>query len=146
VKYVEKASGVYRDYHPDYFRLIATVRAYEALNMTAFIFLGGIMVLVLCGFTMPMLMPLVAMAVGLAYVGYGILAAVRSAEALEWPVWLMVVLHLVTTPVLILNAILLVILVVTMKRSLREFGVTPGVLSVPESELMVLQKMMVRYR
>ncbi len=104
------------------------------------------MVLVLCGFTMPMLMPLVAMAVGLAYVGYGILAAVRSAEALEWPVWLMVVLHLVTTPVLILNAILLVILAVTIKRSLREFGVTPGVLSVPESELMVLQKMMVRYR
>lgn len=138
--------GAFRDYHPDYFRVQALARAYSALNTTAFVFLAALLVLPVVGLVALNLLPWVALGFGIAYLITGIFAAIDSAEALEWPKWLMVGLHLVTLGALLLNALLLMALVSTMRTKLKEFGVRLGSVGVNPEDLAVLERRLIRYR
>ena len=146
MKYTERGMGAFRDYHPDYFRVQALARAYSALNTTAFVFLAALLVLPVVGLVALNLLPWVALGFGIAYLITGIFAAIDSAEALEWPKWLMVGLHLVTLGALLLNALLLMALVSTMRTKLKEFGVRLGSVGVNPEDLAVLERRLIRYR
>lgn len=135
-----------RVYHPDFFRVNDLVHAYEQLNRTAFVFLVGLFVVPIVYLLAPTL-AIYAAAVFLAGVmGYGISAVKSTADALGMPAWLLVALHIGLAVFAVPSFFYMMFLVRLVRKSLLEFGIKPGMMSVDRAEMMAVQKLMIGRR
>lgn len=135
-----------RVYHPDFFRVNDLVHAYEQLNRTAFVFLVGLFVVPIVYLLAPTL-AIYAVAVFLAGVmGYGISAVKSTADALDMPAWLLIALHIGLAAFAVPSFFYMMFLVRLVRKSLLEFGIKPGMMSVDRAEMMAVQKLMIGRR
>ncbi|QYK54594.1 MAG: hypothetical protein KF824_06750 [Fimbriimonadaceae bacterium] len=135
-----------RVYHPDFFRVNDLVHAYEQLNRTAFVFLVGFFVVPIVYLLAPTL-AIYAVAVFLAGVmGYGISAVKSTADALDMPAWLLIALHIGLAAFALPSFFYMMFLVRLVRKSLLEFGIKPGTMSVDRAEMMAVQKLMIGRR
>lgn len=135
-----------RVYHPDFFRVNDLVHAYEQLNRTAFVFLVGLFVVPIVYLLAPTL-AIYAVAVFLAGVmGYGISAVKSTADALDMPAWLLIALHIGLAAFAVPSFFYMMFLVRLVRKSLIEFGIKPGMMSVDRAEMMAVQKLMIGRR
>jgi len=135
-----------RVYHPDFFKVNNLVHAYEQLNRTAFVFLVGLFVVPTVYFVSPAITMWVAIVFLAGTMGHGISSVKSAAEALEMPSWLLVALHIGLTLLIVPSFFYLMFLVRTIRKSLVEFGIKPGFMSVDISQVRAVQKLMIGKR